>query len=110
MQDLYGWSGDGPGFGATLAGAEEVGTSTYTEIDVPPSRSHVWIALVMRDVDRENVGQWYEARVGNADPTVYQFMDQFRCVLTTDVVPENYLVDNERTTELWKSSMSWGIV
>jgi hypothetical protein len=80
-------------------------------LDLPPSRTHVWIVLVDGTTPRNGtVDEWYAKKVHEVDPTVYQFKDQFSTVWSAVVDPRDYFVIESDTRRLWGSSAKrWGI-
>jgi hypothetical protein len=86
-----------------LGGSEEV-------LDLPPSRTHVWIVLVNTTPQDCTIDEWYAKKVHEVDPTVYQFKDQFSTVWSALVDPRDYRVDAHNTRILLNASAKrWGI-
>jgi hypothetical protein len=73
-------------------------------LDLPPSRTHVWIVLVEGDMPRDRFDEWYASKVHEVDPTVYQFKDQFSTVWSSAVIPGDLHVIWNETVNLWAAA------
>jgi hypothetical protein len=109
------WKADSrPELGATFLDGSTAGMQWWggleETLDLPPSRTHVWIVMVDGAKSRQKVDEWYAEKVHEVDPTVYQFKDQFSTVWSATVEPLDYCVNEQETRMLWNASAKrWGI-